>query len=442
MPQEQDRNQFEEELGLVIRRTGDSFSAAALPDLAVGGLSQGRRRLARRRTAAVGGSVLALALVAVGGAYGGGLLGGNGPAGVAESSVGAAQEQGGSSDHAGAAKDKGKERPQAQIPVKDLAAILKANTPAGDWSFQNLDGKGEFVHGVYDDGKGKAGVTVGLSRVGLDDKAVDLVACPDKAFVAYDACTSTRLPDGGRLMVFQGYEFPDRRVDTKNWRAALLTRDGVLIDVSEYNAPVSESNDAEKDEPISRPNPPFSPAQLKALVTAEEWRPLMKQLPALKPVTQGSASAQPPTGPSGDAVRATLRALLPKGLLVTEKGGEGEFAYVVVDDGKGRSLVQVNVQPDMRDVADQLFAGSGVTTLPDGTKVKLEKKPGEKGGAGVVMWTADTMRKDGFRVVVSAFNAGAQHQAATRDEPALTMEQLKALALSAKWQSLSGTSQP
>ena len=41
------------------------------------------------------------------------------------------------------------------------------------------------------------------------------------------------------------------------------------------------------------------------------------------------------------------------------------------------------------------------------------------------MWTVDTIRTDGTRVVVSAFNSGAQNTAATRDAPALTMEQLR-----------------
>lgn len=116
--------------------------------------------------------------------------------------------------------------------------------------------------------------------------------------------------------------------------------------------------------------------------------------------------------------------------------GSGEYAYVVVDDGKGKSLVQINVQPNMSDVEDQLF-GPGTQTLPDGTKVVTRKEPGEKGGSGVVMWTADTIRTDGFRVVVSAFNSGSQETAATRATPALTLKQLRTIALSAKWRGLS-----
>ncbi|WP_406862305.1 hypothetical protein ABZO31_18335 [Streptomyces sp. HUAS MG47] len=428
MRQDQDTNPFEEELGTVLHRAGDSFGAVTVPDLASGGLSRGRRRLARRRAAAVGGSVLALALVGTAGAYGGGLFGGNGPDEVTErSSVGAA-----------APGETAEKSPlDARIPVEDLAAVLKANTPAGSWTIDNSGGMGQAVSGVYDDGKGKAAVSLGLYRAGnTDESGRGQVTCPSRTAVPYDDCTSTVVPGGGRLMVLQGYEYPDRRKDTKSWRAVLLTHDGFLIDASEWNSP------AQKGAGTSRTDPPFSPAQLKALVTADGWRPLLKQLPALpEPDRGGAGQAQPPAEPSARDVQATLRSLLPKGLGVVSEHGQAGYGSLVVDDGKGNSLIGINVQPDMRDVAHQLFTGSGVQTLPDGTRVKLEKKPGEKGGEGVVWWTADTMRPDGFRVVVSAFNTGAQHEPATRTNPALTLEQLKAIALSPKWQKLSRTTQ-
>ncbi len=85
------------------------------------------------------------------------------------------------------------------------------------------------------------------------------------------------------------------------------------------------------------------------------------------------------------------------------------------------------------DVVQQLWGDA--EKLPDGTLLTERKEPGEKAGAGVVMWTADTLRPgaDGFRVVVSAFNTGDQNQDATRKTPALTAEQLRDIALSPKW---------
>ncbi|MFD0146866.1 MULTISPECIES: hypothetical protein [unclassified Streptomyces] len=439
MPLNEGHDGFAEELGQALRRTGDGFVTEDGRELVAGGLARGRRRLMRRRAAAVTGGVLAFAVVGVGGIYGGDLLGAGartqGAVGAKDSSVATASRT--------ALPTPERPGPAPTLRVRDLAAVLKANTPAGTWTIADEDSKGEHVSGVYQDGKGESAVSVGLYRAGgTEEGGAGQVECPDETFVPHDGCTSEKLPNGDRLMVIQGYEYPDRREETKNWRAVLLTRDGFLVDASEYNAPT------EKGSAVTRANPPFGPAQLKTLVTAEGWRPLFKQLAVTtKPTTPGrdatrggntvpgadttpGGDAMPPE-PDGQAVRGTLRALLPKGLKVTSQGGEGEFAYVVVDDGKGKSLVQVNVQNGMGDVADQLFAGA--TKLPDGRLVKVTKEAGEKGGAGVVMWTADMILPSGFRVVVSAFNTGAQHQAATRAEPALTTDRLKAIVLDDRW---------
>ncbi|NED09487.1 hypothetical protein G3I55_48560 [Streptomyces sp. SID6648] len=158
--------------------------------------------------------------------------------------------------------------------------------------------------------------------------------------------------------------------------------------------------------------------------------------PSPDPASRGTHDAGEPAPPLDyTLLMPTFRALLPEGLTVTDvTDSGGEFASVVVNDGKGRSLVQINVQQDMRDVAHQLYGDA--TTLPDGTLLATSKKPGEKGGAGVVMWTADSMRPDGMRVVVSAFNSGEQSSPATRKAPALTMDQLTALVISPEWPKL------
>ncbi|MER6094265.1 hypothetical protein ABT154_00040 [Streptomyces sp. NPDC001728] len=416
---------FEEELGAVLRRTGDIFAADDRRELAEGGLRRGRRRLVRRRLAVTGG-VLALAAVSVGGVYGGSLFG---PAGPPVTTSVAAPPQPSHAD--GAARSPKEPGADAEIPVKDIAAVLKAHSPQGAWTFDNLDGTGQAVAGVFDDGKGKAAVTVGLFRAtGSGEGGEAQVTCPDKVAVPLDGCTTQNLPNGSRLMILQGYEYPDKREETKNWRAFLLTKDGFLIDASEYNAA------AEKGAPISRANPPLTPAQLKGLVTADAWRPLLARLPVV-PQKPGGGDGEPQTPePTGTAVRNALRSLLPQGLTVKSKGGEGSHGYLVVDDGKGASLVGVDVQPGSRDLIAELFGGGDVVTLPDGRMVRATQQPGEKGGAGVVWWNIDTITPDGFRVVVSAFNSPAQHEAATRAEPALTMEQLKSIALSPKWQKL------
>ncbi|MEU4029488.1 hypothetical protein [Streptomyces anulatus] len=190
----------------------------------------------------------------------------------------------------------------------------------------------------------------------------------------------------------------------------------------------------------SRPAPP-SPAPA-ASAAKDAGKPSPDPKAAGEP-SPGPKDAEKPSAPANDTgaqapvldytlLMPTFRALLPDGLSVGEETDTGgEFASVVVDDGEGRSLVQINVQADMRDVADDLYGEA--TTLPDGTLLATSKEPGEKGGAGVVQWTADTMRPDGMRVVVSAFNSGAQSTPATRPEPALTMDQLVSLATGPQW---------
>ncbi|MFF4170086.1 hypothetical protein [Streptomyces sp. NPDC001744] len=418
-PRDSRHDDFEEEFGAVLRRTGEGFTADGRGELADGGLRRGRRLLVRRRLAVTGG-VLALAAVCAGGVYGGSLLG---PAGGTATATVAAPPV---TPAAGASQDR--DPAEARIPVKDIAAVLQARTPPGTWRIENPDGTGQSAGGVYDDGRGEAAVTVGLYRAaGSGEAGEGRVACPDKVFTPYDRCATERLPGGGRLMILQGYEYPDRREDTKNWRAVLLTGDGFLVDVSEYNAP------AQKGSPVSRPNPPFTPAQLKALVTADAWRPLLAKLPALPRRKPAPDEHREPAGPDAAATRAILRSLLPRDVRVKDQGGQDGYAYVVVDDGRGRSFVQINVQSHMEDVAGHLSADGDVTTLPDGRMVGVTRGAGEKGGAGVVQWTVDTLTPGGFRVVVSAFNAGAQHEAATRAEPALSVKELKAVALSPKW---------
>jgi hypothetical protein len=415
MPVEESPGQdpFEDRLGDALRHAGDAFDTDRRA-LAGAGEARGRRLRLRRRIA-VTGSVAGLALVGVGGALlvpgaAGGADDGGRQSVASPSNVGSGTHGSTTGAVSGAEL------------LKNLEGLLPEGRFSGESARSTGDKLGPYVHLVYDDGDGKAAVEVGLNKVDPKSQmAREATTCPDKALVAYDACTASKLADGSALLIFQGYEYPDRRVDTKSWYAQLVTPKGQQITVNEWNAP------AEKDSPVSRANPPLSPAQLKTVVTADAWRTAVDAIPG-----KAWGETTTPAG-NGEAIRSVLVSLLPQGVEVKATGGqESEYAYVVVDDGKGRSLVQINVQPGMSDVADQLF-GSDAETLPDGTKIATHQVPGEKGGAGVVMWTADTLRTDGLRVVVSAFNSGSQSSAATRKAPALTMNQLKAIATSEKW---------
>jgi len=416
MPFEQHSDPLEERLSAGLRQAGDTFEADRSALVTAGEL-RGRRRLLLRRRAAVMGGVASLALIGVGGAL---LLPG----------TGSSAHQDGVS--VGTGKHTATATPSpSPVSGDQLIRTLERLLPKGNFSKAEARGTdeqpGPYVHLVYDDGKGAAAVGVSLARVEPgSDEARQATECPAKVFVHYDACSTTRLPDASVVMVLQGYEYPDRRVDTKWWSAELVSPTGQHVSVNEWNAA------AEKDSPATRAEPPLSAAQLKKLAAASAWRDAIDSMPedtdkpTARPTATGTTAAVP--------IAPMLKSLLPKRKFTVsdDSGDDSGFGYLVVDDGKGKSLVQVNVQGDMSDVAGDLF-GSGAQTLPDGTKVAVHQEPSEKGGAGAVMWTVDTMRTDGRRVLISELNSGAPHDDATRATPALSIKQLRAIALSPKW---------
>ncbi|MFJ7229233.1 hypothetical protein ACIQVF_06730 [Streptomyces tendae] len=411
---------FEDRLGAALRDAGDGFEADRA-SLVTAGRVRGRRALLRRRTAVVGG-VAGVALAGVGGAL---VLPGDDPAGPDRSTAASAGTPNGKATAAATA-----------FSGDGLLRELKGLLPRGTYGEESARGSdhqlGPAAQLVYDDGAGAAAIAMGFARVEPGSARVrELTACPDHNVTPYDDCSSDRLPDGSLLKLYQGYEYPDLRVDTKLWTADLVTAEGQHVSVSEWNSP------AEKGAPVSRDEPPLSTERLRELVTAGVWREVVDAIPKSPKPSRSTAPRTERPEVSGKSVGDTLAALLPGTLDVVAHGGqESEYAYVVVDDGRGRSLVQINVQYGMADVAGQLYADG--ETLPDGTRVATRQGPGEKAGSGVVMWTVDTLRPGpaGFRLVISAFNTGDQNKDATRDAPALTMEQLRQIALSEDWDRL------
>ncbi|MFH8704473.1 hypothetical protein [Streptomyces rubrogriseus] len=410
---------FEDRLGAALRDAGDGFEADRA-SLVTAGRVRGRRAMLRRRAAVVSG-VAGVALAGVGGVL---VLPADDPAGPDRSRTASAASAGTATAAA------------AAFSGDDLLRELKGLLPGGTYGEESARGSdhqlGPAVRLVYDDGDGAAAVGMGFARVEPGSARVrELMACPDHNMTPYDDCSSDRLPDGSLLRLYQGYEYPDMRVDTKLWTADLVTAEGQHVSVSEWNSP------AEKGAPVSRDEPPLSTERLRKLVTAGVWREVVDAIPESPKPSRSAAPRTEQPAASGKSVGDTLAALLPEKLDVVAHGGqESEYAYVVVDDGRGRSLVQINVQYQMADVAGQLYADG--ETLPDGTRVATRQGPGEKAGSGVVMWTVDTLRPGpaGFRVVISAFNTGDQNEDATRDAPAVSMEQLRGIALSEEWDRL------
>ncbi|MFD4246665.1 hypothetical protein ACFWP3_34465 [Streptomyces sp. NPDC058525] len=424
---------LEDELGEALRRAGAGFTADrdALVDA---GERRGRRLVARRRAVVAGGLVLALAVIGTAGAYTGGLLGGSGSGGARPGLIAgppASSGGGPGADGAPALPGGG----TGAVTGEQLLAVFRDLLPGGTLTGTTTRGTEEppYVSGVYDDGNGKAVIGLALSRVDPHGStARDLTRCGDKNVEEYDDCTIEQLADGSRLLLRQGYEYPDRREATKLWRAVLVTPRGHLVEASEWNAP------AEKGAPVSRPDPPLTTAQLKALVTSDKWHPALNDLPAARrevPAGPDSGRGADPAAPLRERrVEAALKSLLtPYGIAILSQGGQEGHGYAVLDDGQGKSLVQLSVQwTDNTAAFTALFSGAGVTTLPDGTRVRITQGPAEK-GKGVVEWSVDTLREDGLRVRVSGFNTANQSGTATRAAPVLSLAQLQEIALAPGW---------
>lgn len=419
---------FEDELGEALRRTGDGFTADGL-DLVEAGERRGRRLVARRRAAVVGGSALALVVIGAAGAYTDGLLGAGGSgsdgppnvAAVPSSSPPASPSPGQSGSQAG----KGRTGSGA-VSATQLIEVFKQLLPGGKVTGTEARGTAEetgpMVSGVYDDGKGAGAIQVGLQRVDpKGQSSAEMVKCPSKTLLNYDGCTSEKLADGSTLLLFQGYEYPDRRVDTKNWRATLLTPQGYLIDVQEYNSA------AEKGKGTTRSSPPLTLAQLKTFTTSPLWLPALKDLPA----AETGPTSPTPQGPTPADVLGDLLRDYKMPVLSKEMIGD-DLAYIVLDDAKGQSLVSLQIQPDSKNrpgMWADLFTSA--QTLPDGTKILSRKRGGETPGS--VVWETEVLRTNGTRVIVSAFNTKVVRGAPTRKEPVLSMKQLGDMATDPKW---------
>ncbi|WP_405588198.1 hypothetical protein [Streptomyces sp. NBC_01092] len=317
----------------------------------------------------------------------------------------------------------------------DLVSTLRQMLPEGKITEPSRLGAESSPYDaeiVYDDGKGPAAIGLSFYRYVPNDMQGEMtIGCPTTAQSEDDNCVTTSLPDHSRVTLLKTYAFQDdRRLDTKVWSAQLLTSSGQYVSVSEWNS------SAPSGAPISRAEPPLSGTQLKELVTAGVWRRIVDAV-----VDERRGWAQTPTpsegeGPTVEAVNDTLAALLPKDRQVFET--RSDYPYVDVFDAKAKNIIPIETtvlldvqQHTASEVADELY-GADAETLPDGTKVATRRGPGDKGVEESVMWTVDTMRTDGLRVVISAYNPGSRGVPA-RPTPNLTMEQLREIALSPKW---------
>ncbi|MFD0279582.1 hypothetical protein ACFVHB_37615 [Kitasatospora sp. NPDC127111] len=413
------QDKFEDDLLYALTRAGEGFRTETAP-LATAGLARGRRRWRRRSAAAVVSGAAALALVGTGAVY---LSGGSGsPAGTvltaaASGTGGAPATASGTATATGSATASAPSSASAGpvITGDEVLATFRSLLPEGKVSDAKGRGtddaadKGTYVGAdlVFDDGRGGALISIGIQkhRKGQDPAR----SCPDPKVARIDSCSATTLADGSKLYLSQGYEYPDHRADTKEWLAVLTGTDGREITISEWNAP------QEKGAPDSRPNPPLTLDQLKAVVTDKAWDRI-----AAAVQYDGVDYVEQDTGLSLQDRQAILARLLPAGVTVTKITGSEIFADVQLAQGSATGSLVLRVQKVVPDQStEKLFEGS--TALPDGSRLKLYG-PGTADPKGTPM--ADVLHPGNLRVLAAQGPGG---------KPLLTLDQLRAIAASPEW---------
>ncbi|MEU6273735.1 hypothetical protein ABZ871_15205 [Streptomyces populi] len=154
------------------------------------------------------------------------------------------------------------------------------------------------------------------------------------------------------------------------------------------------------------------------------------------PVTAGPTAKTTTPEPTftgtlpADRALATLTALLPAGLTHSSPPGGERSGQLWVDDGHGKSLLEIHVsrQTSTTAIRDHVFAGT--TPLADGTLItSRQAPPGTNPGHQAV----NVLRPDGLYVTLMQWQAPSQNAPSTRTTPILTPAQLRAVATSSRW---------
>ncbi len=312
----------------------------------------------------------------------------------------------------------------SHVSGEDMVLLLKEALPRGKVSNEGGAGArgnkgGPSAYLVFDDGQGPSFISVHLGRT-LSGFGTD---CPNRSDNPYSICIRKERSDGGVLVIDQGYVDPLNPSGTKLWSAALTTRDGGKVIVSELNSSSPTGDSA------SRLDPPLNSTMLERIATSGAWASILASLPA------PSAAPAPPSVPvlTKRTILETLEHEVPAGMRITkESGPEKGYVEVSLDDGRGANLVTVSVQrwkiKDPRIV--QLFQGA--ERKANGTLVVNRKVPVSEDG-NVERWEADTLRPNGIRVLITQSNAYAYGLPASRKTLPLRMSQLTSIALRKAW---------
>lgn len=305
-----------------------------------------------------------------------------------------------------------------------LPSGIGVETPEGGQRTVAQQGQSRSVSLVVKDSAGAATVTAELFKF-RPPAPKAFSDCPDPAYHPYSKCQHRSAGAGDSLILNLAPVDETRPSGPQRWTAVLTKRDGSQVVISEFNAV------GDKKQEISRVAPTLAGSRLLQMATSPLWVPVLKEVqgPGTKHTVQPASKLA-----SAAQLAAELGKLLPTQLTTARPGGGDGFGHLTANDGKGQSLVGINVQRwTARDRHGSAKLFSGAAKLPDGTLVSTSAAAPENGGRGTVEWSVDTLRPDGLRVRVFALNAAAYVIPADRAAPAVGIPVLRQIALSPVW---------
>ncbi|MBZ4320428.1 hypothetical protein [Streptomyces huiliensis] len=415
MPLDDHDDALERRLTAVLKNAADACPPPS-PDLIDRATARGRR-LRRARFLQAGAGAAALTLVALGGTL---LLNTGGTGGVTPA------------EDVRPATPRTVRPSPTRVSGQEMVATLTSLLPKGG-SVSEASGTGSAdadagraltARLTYTGAHGATALDIAIRRPDPGDRPA---GCLPVQVRPYDRCEARELPGGGTLYTTRSFTHPTGDTGQRRWYAELVTKDGASLLLQEFGGGEEKATESAAD-------PALTPDQLGAIVRSPAWRKAVDALPAA-----GTPSPSGGRAASDGRLARVLLALLPTGGRITDLHSDDALVQLVYDDGHGKSMIEADVQNGMTealgghmtcpsDAGDDCRA----RTLPDGTKVKVTRTPSEKGGDAVV-WTADTLREDGRRVLVREINSFAESGPVTRPEPPLGLDRLRDMALDRKW---------
>lgn len=298
-----------------------------------------------------------------------------------------------------------------------------------------MTGPGPAAKLTFDDGHGATLLQLSTATVGLplgDD--TEGTHCSDPFMVPTEGCTRTVRPDGSILVIDKSAATPTNPV--KTWHAVYTGTDGRQVRLD-------ESNSRTMTPPATRADPALSADQLTAVVTSGSWDQLVD---AARPVSAPSSGQASPKAPQPADILAGADRLLPAGVQhdngSTPQLTAGEAHLTVTAAGRS-SVLLITVDPHLGQGAgdprkafeSQAQPGQQLTRAVNGGSSVITSTADVTTGGGTpaTRWTVQVMQPDGTGVTINETNGtnGYDIQGGT---PALTIDQLTAIATNPSWQ--------